>query len=125
MTPPAWLREVEDEMVKLLSLEAGWDSYGALQVDPAQVVSAIALLRRIVNEVDTSRPSVVPTNKGGVQLEWHERGTDLEIEMCTDGTIGVLAKCRNGLGFEEYTEDGWVSDWTLMVFAKFLGENNG
>ncbi len=123
MTPPAWLREVEEKMVKLLSLEAGWDSYGAAQICPLQVVAAIALLRRIVKEVGTSRPSVVPTSKGGVQLEWHEQGYDIEIETKGDNAFCVDCE-KDGVMVCSRVTDDPIYYRISKILASFSGESN-
>jgi hypothetical protein len=52
--------------------EKGWDGYGAPPLDPEMVEAA----RRFLSCV-----SVVPCVSGGVQLEWHMLGADLEIEF--------------------------------------------
>jgi hypothetical protein len=65
---------------RLLALTPGWDSYGALPVDPACALAAWHLLTAILRE-DSPAPAVVPTVRGGVQLEWHVKGVDLEIEV--------------------------------------------
>ena len=38
---------------------------------------------------DTLEPTVVPTSKGSVQLEWHEHGIDLEVEILSPYRIHV------------------------------------
>jgi len=38
----------------------------------------------------TPVPSIVPTNSGGIQLEWHRNGVDLEIEVISARKFGVL-----------------------------------
>jgi len=35
-------------------------------------------------------PSVVPLSTGGLQLEWHTQGVDLEVAVEHDGTLEVL-----------------------------------
>jgi hypothetical protein len=61
-------------------MEHGWDSYGAPPV--LREVSFFAL--EILNHVMRPRtpiPQVVPSSVGGIQLEWHEKGIDLEIHI--------------------------------------------
>ena len=62
----------------LLDLKAGWDSYGAKPINPSAVAAAKNFLRMV---------QVVPTNKGGVQFEWHCYGVDVEVEFGPDGRI--------------------------------------
>ncbi len=78
-TPP-WVEGTVEALIRLLTLPDGWDSYGARSVDPACVKTAIEIALDIMHD-RTPRPTIVPTSSGGVQLEWHTRGIDLEIEI--------------------------------------------
>ena len=85
---PAWVKPTAQAMDELLALEPDWDSYGALTVDPWHVYTMLQVLALVMRD-DTPVPSVCPTNRGGVQVEWHERGIDLEIETLSTYTLGV------------------------------------
>lgn len=63
----------------LKELKPNWNSYGAVQIENESMVAAISLLERILNP-GISFPAIVPTSNGGVLLEWHEGGIDLEID---------------------------------------------
>lgn len=109
--PPSWLLQTTKALVGLLWLPPDWDSYGALPIEPGHVVGALELLTEIMQD-DTSTPTVVPTCRGGVQLEWHTRGIDLEIE--------VLSRHRFHASFEDSTignqwERELTSDLTPLV----------
>jgi hypothetical protein len=82
---PPWFEAVVTELFELLQLPPGWDSYSAPTVDLNHVLAAIQILLEITRD-SSPRPAVVPTNRGHVQLEWHYRGIDLEIE--------TLSPCR-------------------------------
>ena len=87
--PPAWLKETEEILRGFATLPEGWDSYGANSIERHAIDSAIELLRRIVQH-DTPQPAVVPTNRGGIQIEWHTRGVDLETEITPHGDLRLL-----------------------------------
>jgi hypothetical protein len=87
--PPEWLKETEETLRGFATLPEGWDSYGAKSIEPHVVDAAIELLRRIVQH-NTLKPSVVPTNCGGIQIEWHIQGLDIEIEMTPHGVIRLF-----------------------------------
>lgn len=55
---------------RLAELKPGWDSYGA----PALSLAALKVARVMLDA-----PQVVPTPGGGIQLEWHQDGLDIEI----------------------------------------------
>jgi hypothetical protein len=86
---PSWLSEANRELDGLLILEPGWDSYGAKRIDPEAVESARQVIRAIARP-DTPAPSIVPTSSGGVQIEWHTRGIDLEIELQPNDRIFII-----------------------------------
>lgn len=73
----------------LLKLPRNWDGYGADPIHPRCKAMVLDVLDRVVQE-DTPPPSVVPTRPGGVQLEWHTNGIDLEIEISPDGKLSLL-----------------------------------
>ena len=77
--PPPWVLPTLKRLGELLELEPNWDTYGACLINPDHAVAAFNLLELVMRD-DTPEPTVVPTNRGGVQLEWHTCGVDLEIE---------------------------------------------
>lgn len=58
----------------LVELPGNWDSYGSREITCA-AIEAVASF------------SVVPLHGGGVQVEFHRDGFDVEIEVRPDGTI--------------------------------------
>ena len=81
---PAWLHRVRKELNELLSLPVNWDGAGAV---PVQLPAASAALRLMLQFMSDDRqfPAIVPTNTGGLQLEWHRRGVDLELRIEPNG----------------------------------------
>jgi hypothetical protein len=75
-----WENPTAEALDSLLTLPPNWDSYGARPVDHGCAAYALEVLRSIMGD-NTPPPQVVPTSVGGVQLEWHERGIDVEIEV--------------------------------------------
>jgi hypothetical protein len=72
----------------LLLLPAGWDSYRAAVVAPRAVAAALTFLYSALGDT-TEPPTVVPTNAGGIDLEWHLRQIDLVIGISDAGEIHV------------------------------------
>ncbi|HEY3241769.1 MAG TPA: hypothetical protein VGM03_00330 [Phycisphaerae bacterium] len=52
---------------------------------------------------DAPAPAVVPTSRGGLQLEWHTRGIDLEIEFETPHRL-------RGYFHDHQTHTSWEKD---------------
>src|SRR5262245_44338244 len=78
--PPRWAEPTLRKLGELLRLPANWNSYGARPVDSACAWAAFQLLSRLLPD-DALPPAIVPTSGGGVQLEWHTHGVDLEIQV--------------------------------------------
>lgn len=72
------LRDRFADLRSFLELEEGWDSYGGKPTTRQAVDTAEAL-------------SFVPTSRGGVQVELHAGGADVEIEISSTGkVVGVV-----------------------------------
>ncbi len=64
----------------LLDLPPDWDSYGGLPIDKQSADFATALLIYLGNRY-VEPPSVVPTSKGGVSLEWYRPTLEVGFEV--------------------------------------------
>lgn len=85
LEPPslAWLQPTVQSFMDLLQMPPNWDGYGASQTRPQILHQAFVLLADIM-ESDAPPPNVVPLSDGGVQVEWHRHGHNLEIEFPAD-----------------------------------------
>lgn len=86
---PVWWDAVERRFGQIRSLRENWDAYGAGPIASTVADRSLALLASIV-EPASPQPSVIPTAKGGIQLEWHTLVGDLEVELGPDSSIAVL-----------------------------------
>lgn len=68
---------------ELRALVKGWDGYKADPLDPVLIDRAEQFLRGV---------NIVPCGDGGVQLEWHTKEVDVEIEFEPDGTVDVWSE---------------------------------
>ena len=81
---PAWFDPLMQGFVDLFTLPHDWDSYGAGPIDPRAVHEAMTLINSLLGPTSPA-PRVVPLSSGGLQLEWHRQGIDLEIVFDRDG----------------------------------------
>jgi hypothetical protein len=75
---PPWFDPLMQGFVDLLTLPSNWNSYGADTIDPKVVFDAMTFINRLLGP-STPAPRVVPLSSGGLQLEWHRQGVDLEL----------------------------------------------
>lgn len=87
--PPPWLIDFANDVASLLSLQDNWDSYGARPISFTVLCNSLFIMLDIMDN-DTPLPQAVPTVHGGIQLEWHTCGIDLEIEINPHDQISIL-----------------------------------
>jgi hypothetical protein len=78
--PPSDAAQLAAE--RLLALKENWDSYGAPIISKIAVDAALQL-----RNVLATTPLFVPMSDGGVQLEWHSQGFDVELEIEPNGRL--------------------------------------
>ncbi len=102
--PPPWFGDLLAKISELGNLEENWDSYGARPIDPRCALATTRLLLSLLDS-RTPKPCVVPTARGGIQLEWHRAGADLEVR--------IESPTRCEVYFEDHRE-GTEREMTLM-----------
>jgi hypothetical protein len=75
-----WQIEVQNHFLKYVKMQPGWDSYGAPRMGWDTGMFALSILNDVMR-TRTPIPQVVPSGAGGVQLEWHQKGIDLELHI--------------------------------------------
>ncbi len=75
--PVAWMRDLKPD----------WDSYGSRRISE----DALAIASEIHTAL-TGKWQIVPVATGGVQIELHAQGIDIEIEINPDGTVEIFAE---------------------------------
>jgi hypothetical protein len=83
-----WIDKTTQQISRLMTLEADWDSYGAV---PIQIDAAGAMLNVLqdVMAPNTPAPTIVPSPAGHLQAEWHTNQIDLEVEVIDPRHIHV------------------------------------
>jgi hypothetical protein len=88
--PCPFLKSVES-IAALLSLPPGWNSYTAKPIAPENAIRAIGLACDLM-QPGIAAPMVVPTVRGGIQLEWHTKAGDIEIYIDSPHQISFFAE---------------------------------
>jgi hypothetical protein len=103
--------ETVQTFIELLELPRGWNSYNAKQIRKENVNAAISLLGRIM-QPGTPAPIVVPKVRGGVQLEWHTRGVNLEIAIDSPEHIAFFAEdIQSNEEPEHELNESTITEW--------------
>ena len=92
---PPWFGSVVERLGRFLSLGENWNGYGENAITAQAVVRTMNLLTRVA--MDGPEPAVVPMSDGGIQIEWHYGGTEIEVEVPSDGReLSVYATLPGG-----------------------------
>lgn len=75
----------------LLHMDDNWDSYGAKKINRNLAFFASQLIQQIARP-RIPEPAIIPTLKGSIQLEWHDFGFDIEVEILSSSEIGFYCE---------------------------------
>lgn len=107
-----WFRDAVEEALNLTRLPNNWDSYGGRSPSLRVAVATAELLGLLAQE-DIPRPQIVPTSDGGIQLEWHRQGADLEIV--------IVSAVRARVWFDDLITGDTLEDEVFADFAPLVG----
>jgi hypothetical protein len=95
-TQPVWLASVIDRLAHLGRLPLGWDAEGGLPIDLQVLAESVGYLLRMIAHTRgrVAAPQIVPTSAGGLQLEWHQDGVNLEIRFDPTEPVQVYYRQR-------------------------------
>ena len=113
-----WFAQTLDACVNLRKSPSDLPHENAKLTDFGAVMRLLSLLGKILDH-ECPAPAVVPTDRGGVQAEWHRNGLYLEIESDPDGGLEYYASGR-GHEYEGPVLDDDLAE--LLESARLLGE---
>ncbi len=108
---PAWLDFTTNRLRNLLRLPASWDTYTARPPEKAAAERALDFLFRH-HRFTGATPSIVPLTDGGLQLEWHRDGIDVEVVFPVGEPVELYF-------YEEVTGQEWEgpADAGFLLFS--------
>lgn len=112
---PPLLSHAQGQLQSLVDLPAAWDGRRAKPVTQASVEAIVKVLVGAALDQECILPQYFPLPDGGVQIEWHADGQDIEIEADGDGSVHVFAAGPDvGTTQVDDTLTGTVADVTLL-----------
>jgi hypothetical protein len=76
----SWFPAASKRLEEIRRLKRGWNSYGAVPVNAA-VAHGVSALLQLLDEKGFRQPSVSPTARGGITLEWSHSSAGVEISF--------------------------------------------
>lgn len=90
-----WLSPIVDRLNEIAQLPPGWNSYKSSSIKPESIKATMKVLSQSLPELAPA-PHVVPTPKGYIQLEWHQFGWHVELEVFSDELYSLLIAAPTG-----------------------------
>lgn len=100
-----WELDARSKLGVLLMLPQNWDSYGAPPIDRGLATTALQLLGAVM-QTNVPLPWIVPTATGKLQIEWHCKGIDLEVQIKSPTSLHVSFEDMN-------SGEGWERELTV------------
>lgn len=103
---PEWIGRLTNSARRLASLRAGWDGQGSIPVSQKALFLATCHTRFALKDVDdVSAPHLVPGGDGSLQVEWHARHGELELDINPRGDMSIwIRDHRSGAEFDGENE---------------------
>ncbi len=112
---PRWVDVLASRTQRILRLSRGWDGPGSEPVQPRLLDEAIRILRdALVGVRNAAAPYLIPGGDGSIQIEWHEKSGELELDLAADGSHSIwIRDYRSG---EEIEGE---NDRALALFSRW------
>lgn len=125
---PTWLSALVSRCSRLEALPRDWDGPGSVPIKSELLREAVSLVKRALEGSSrVSAPYLVPGGDGSVQIEWHEKLGELELDLAADGSRHVwIRDHRSGDEIEGDDEraTNLFSRWAARIAAVADDENN-
>jgi catechol 2,3-dioxygenase-like lactoylglutathione lyase family enzyme len=119
---PWWFDDyLNRELSRLFALPAGWDGPSAEEVTVEAITEAVSVLAAVAGEAAPA-PQFFPLRDGGIQVEWHIGGNDIEIEVNGAGQAYVFAARSDGQTVADGEVEANRDASPLRAVAAFLNE---
>jgi hypothetical protein len=105
-----------EETSALLRLPPGWNSHNAAPVPPDAAVTALDIVVQTLF-LGAPYPHITPLSSGGLQIEWHEPGIEIEASVDREGIVTVW--CHDS---QDGTEAEFVDDEDAPHLLDLVGQ---
>jgi hypothetical protein len=114
-----WRLMAEDRLRKLQRLEVGWDGHTGRPVAVSTVYFVLDVLEQIMLP-GVPMPSLMPLSNGGLQIEWHRNGWDVEIEVARPNHLHFWAYDISGDREHEFDVSEDIAP--LFEFVSYIAD---
>ena len=119
----SWFRPIRIQLQEFLAFEENWNGYGESPIYDEAIKRVIAVLNKIVSET-TPKPDIVPTSRGGIQIEWVSNDFEIEVEILPTGPAQIIIVEPSGQEYECQADSTSVMWETLRGILERMGRES-
>ena len=108
-----WHQDAHARLIHLMSLSKGWDGDESPAVRPEIATFAWSALSSVMSSA-TPMPFIAPVSGGGLQIEWHSGGLDIELYIPQPSRAELYIEYQDG---RESVEQDLTSDFERLCSA--------
>lgn len=105
-----WGESVQAQFDELTALPRGWSGYDNGPVTFTNASFALKLIETVCSD-DMPAPALVPGSSGDIQIEWHQKGVDVEIHVVGPNNVRAW---RSGPQLPDGEEVSLTNDFTVI-----------
>lgn len=121
MEQTMWSKVARERLKELAMLPENWNGYGSPKIHADSIEESFNLLSEFA-KLGMGEPRIVPISGGGVQLEWRNSKSELEIEILPNRSVQFLLVDSFDEMFEgQIVENGNMAEFTPLT-CWFLNE---
>jgi hypothetical protein len=112
---PAWAFDLSLRAERIKALRKGWDGIKSVPISPTIIEFAQNLVKEALITAGTaSAPYLSPGGDGSLQVEWHTKTGEIELDISAGGNASVWIRSRNSDEEFEAEDEG-----ALSLFARW------
>lgn len=110
-----WSKAATMRLKELAAMPENWNGYGSPPVQPEAIQESFNLLTEFA-KLGMPEPNIVPVSGGGIQLEWRNLGSEIEIEVFPSRSMHYLVVDSSDEMLEgEIVENGNMAEFTPLT----------
>ena len=113
------VEELKQKCLDFTKLKFGWDGFNAIPATVETVDLALRIIDRLIKP-NVPKPSIVPVCDGAIQIEWHVKNYEFEIEITKPTEVEVLFADSKSDEVHEFSLDLANEEYLYMVLSKYI-----